>query len=66
VLEVGIGSGSNLLLNGPALTEIIGLAPSRRLIALASRQPRAPEMPVTFLQRSVEDIPQEQRASTRW
>jgi ubiquinone/menaquinone biosynthesis C-methylase UbiE len=57
VLEIGIGSGLNLPFYGPAATEIIGIEPSRRLVALASRQPRAPGMRVTFLQRSAEDIP---------
>jgi ubiquinone/menaquinone biosynthesis C-methylase UbiE len=59
VLEIGIGSGLNLPFYGPAVTEIIGIEPSRRLIAIASRQPRAAGTPVEFLQRSAEDIPLE-------
>jgi ubiquinone/menaquinone biosynthesis C-methylase UbiE len=57
VLEIGIGSGLNLPFYGPAVTEIVGLEPSKQLIAFASQQERAPGLPVTFLQRSAEDIP---------
>jgi SAM-dependent methyltransferase len=42
---------------GPAVTEIIGLEPSERLVELASRQQRAAHMPVTFLRCSAEAIP---------
>jgi ubiquinone/menaquinone biosynthesis C-methylase UbiE len=37
VLEVGVGSGVNLPLYGPAVTHVFGLDPSPELLRLASR-----------------------------
>ncbi|QRM34662.1 class I SAM-dependent methyltransferase [Microvirga sp. VF16] len=59
VLEVGIGSGLNLPFYGPGVTEIIGLEPSRALIALASRRAGPSGRAVSFLPRSAEAIPLE-------
>ena len=47
VLEVGVGSGVNLPLYGPAVTRVVGLDPSPELLRLASR--RTAEMIVTGL-----------------
>lgn len=56
VLEIGIGSGLNLPLYGPGVTEVIGLDPSPKLIAMAAE--RASTLrPVTFLESSAEAIP---------
>ena len=57
VLEIGIGSGLNLLLYGPRVTEIIGLDPSPKLIAMAAKHSGASGKPLSFLQSSAEAIP---------
>jgi ubiquinone/menaquinone biosynthesis C-methylase UbiE len=57
VLEVGIGSGVNLPLYSPGVTEIIGLDPSPKLIAMASRRSGASGKLVTFVEGSAEAIP---------
>ena len=38
VLEVGVGSGVNLPLYGPAVTHVFGLDPSPELLRLASKR----------------------------
>jgi ubiquinone/menaquinone biosynthesis C-methylase UbiE len=55
VLEIGIGSGLNLPFYPAATREIIGLEPSPRLIAMATR--RVGGCPVTFITGSAEVIP---------
>jgi ubiquinone/menaquinone biosynthesis C-methylase UbiE len=57
VLEVGVGSGLNLPLYGPAVTRVVGLDPSPELLRLASR--RVPDMviPVSLLRASAEHLP---------
>ncbi|SCY65031.1 Methyltransferase domain-containing protein [Microvirga guangxiensis] len=57
VLEVGIGSGLNLPLYGPGVTEIIGLDPSGPLIGMASRRAGVHDRAVSFLTASAEAIP---------
>src|SRR5215213_5233706 len=57
VLEIGIGSGLNLPLYGPGVTEIIGLDPSPKLIEMASKQSGASRKPLSFLRSSAEAIP---------
>jgi len=57
VLEIGIGSGLNLPLYGPGVTEIIGLDPSAKLIAMAAKHSVASSKPVSFLRSSAEAIP---------
>ena len=54
---MGIGSGLNLPLYGPRITEIIGLDPSSKLIAMGSKHSGASGQPVTFLRGSAEAIP---------
>ena len=56
VLEIGVGSGLNLPLYGPGVTEIIGLDPSPKLIAMAAKHSGASK-PVAFLESSAEAIP---------
>lgn len=57
VLEIGIGSGVNLPLYGPGVTEILGLDPSSKLIEMASKRSGATGKPVSFLESSAEAIP---------
>ncbi len=59
VLEIGIGSGLNLPFYGSGVTELIGLEPSRTLIAMASRRATAHDKAVAFLPGSAEAIPLE-------
>jgi ubiquinone/menaquinone biosynthesis C-methylase UbiE len=57
VLEVGVGSGVNLRLYGPAVTRVVGLDPSPELLRLASRRAGDVVIPVSLLQASAEDLP---------
>jgi len=57
VLEIGIGSGLNLLFYSRNVTHVIGLEPSPRLLAMARRAERAEFGPVEFIEGSAEAIP---------
>lgn len=57
VLEIGVGSGLNLPFYLPAVREILALEPAPRLITMARSAPRAPGMPISFLEASAEAIP---------
>ena len=57
VLEIGIGAGENLPYYGDAVTELIGLEPSARLVAMAKEAAAHATMPVTVAAASAEDIP---------
>jgi ubiquinone/menaquinone biosynthesis C-methylase UbiE len=57
VLEIGIGSGLNLPFYGPQVQEILGLEPSRRLVAMAQRAARQSSSVVTLIEGSAETIP---------
>jgi ubiquinone/menaquinone biosynthesis C-methylase UbiE len=57
VLEIGMGSGLNLPLYRDSVSEVVGLEPSPRLIAMARQAPTSSTTPVTFLQASAEAIP---------
>jgi SAM-dependent methyltransferase len=57
VLEVGIGSGLNLPLYGPAVTRVVGLDPSTELLRLASRRTADVVIPVSLLRASAEHLP---------
>ena len=59
VLEIGIGSGLNLPFYGSEADGVIGLDPLSPLLAMAERQAKAGQMPVTMLQGSAEAIPLE-------
>jgi ubiquinone/menaquinone biosynthesis C-methylase UbiE len=57
VLEVGVGSGVNLPLYGPAVTHVFGLDPSPELLRLASKRAREAVVPVSLLRGSAEQVP---------
>ena len=55
VLEYGVGSGLNLPLYGPGVTEVIGIDPSAPLLDRARRAQAS--VPVTLLEGSAEAVP---------
>lgn len=58
VLEIGIGSGLNVPLYGPAVTSVIGLEPSPELLQMArARASSAAVVPIALLDASAEAIP---------
>jgi ubiquinone/menaquinone biosynthesis C-methylase UbiE len=57
VLEVGVGSGLNLPLYGPAVTHVVGLDPSPELLRLASKRAADVVIPVSLLRASAEAQP---------
>jgi ubiquinone/menaquinone biosynthesis C-methylase UbiE len=57
VLEIGVGSGVNLPLYGPAVARVIGLDPSPRLLRLASRRAADAIVPVSLLRAFAEHLP---------
>jgi len=57
VLEVGIGSGLNLPLYQARVSEIVGLEPAPRLLAMAQRTASRCTVPVTLIEGSAESIP---------
>ena len=57
VLEVGVGSGLNLPLYGPAVTRVVGLDPSPELLRLASKRAADAVVPVSLLRASAEHLP---------
>ena len=62
VLEIGIGSGLNLRLCGPAARAVIGLEPSPELLRMARGRGGNASVPVEFLEASAETIPLEDRS----
>jgi ubiquinone/menaquinone biosynthesis C-methylase UbiE len=57
VLEVGVGSGLNLPLYGPAVARVVGLDPSPQLLRLASIRAADSLVPVSLLRGSAEHVP---------
>ena len=57
VLEVGIGSGLNLPLYGEAVTSLLGVDPSKELLARAAQAARSLPFSVDLLPRGAEDLP---------
>jgi len=57
VLEVGVGSGLNLPLYGPAVAHVIAIDPSTELLRLASRRVADARVPVSLLRASAEHVP---------
>lgn len=57
VLEIGIGSGLNLPLYGPAVDTVIGLEPSPELLRMARDRAATARVPVQLLEASAEAVP---------
>jgi ubiquinone/menaquinone biosynthesis C-methylase UbiE len=57
VLEIGVGSGLNLPLYGPAVARVVGLDPSPELLRLAHNRTTDAVVPVSLLQASAEQLP---------
>jgi len=57
VLEIGIGSGLNLPLYGPAVDTVIGLEPSPELLRMARDRAATARVPVELLEASAEAVP---------
>jgi ubiquinone/menaquinone biosynthesis C-methylase UbiE len=57
VLEIGIGSGLNLALYGPAVSSVIALEPSPELLHMACARATAAAVPIALLDASAEAIP---------
>jgi ubiquinone/menaquinone biosynthesis C-methylase UbiE len=57
VLEIGIGSGLNFPFYGGAVTSVIGLEPSSKLLNMARPRAETTAAPVTLLDASAETIP---------
>lgn len=56
VLEIGIGSGLNLSLYGAAVTEVVGVDPSRALLSRAAAAGAQCQAPVTLIEGSAEAL----------
>jgi hypothetical protein len=57
VLEVGVGSGLNLPLYGPAVTRVVAIDPSPELFHPASKRTAEAVVPVSLLPGSAEHVP---------
>jgi protein-L-isoaspartate O-methyltransferase len=54
VLEIGVGSGLNLPIYGPAVDRVCGIDPSPELLRLASQRLRDASVPVLLVRASAE------------
>jgi ubiquinone/menaquinone biosynthesis C-methylase UbiE len=57
VLEVGAGSGLNLALYKPTVSEVLALEPAPKLILMAQARARAARRPVRLIEASAQAIP---------
>jgi ubiquinone/menaquinone biosynthesis C-methylase UbiE len=57
VLEIGVGSGPNLSLYGPAVGGVVGLDPSPELLDLAGKRAARALVPVSLVRASAQSIP---------
>lgn len=62
VLEIGIGPGLNLPFYPSDVTEIVGLEPAPRLVAMARRAASRSQMPTTLIEGNAEAIPLDDRS----
>ena len=62
VLEIGIGSGLNLPFYGKAITQVLGLDPSPKLLDMARNAATRTSIPLDLVQGSAKDIPIEDRS----
>src|SRR5436190_134278 len=56
VLEIGVGSGLNLPLYGPAVDRVCGIDPSTELLRLAAARSADARVPVSLVQASAERL----------
>jgi ubiquinone/menaquinone biosynthesis C-methylase UbiE len=57
VLEIGVGSGLNLSLYGPAVGRVVGLDPSSELLRLARKRATRAVIPVSLVRASAQSVP---------
>jgi ubiquinone/menaquinone biosynthesis C-methylase UbiE len=57
VLEIGVGSGLNLPLYGPAVARVCGIDPSPELLDRARERIAAARVPVSLIRASAEQLP---------
>jgi ubiquinone/menaquinone biosynthesis C-methylase UbiE len=57
VLEVGVGSGLNLPLYGPAVTRVVAVDPSPELLRLATKRAAGAVVPVSLIRALAEHLP---------
>jgi ubiquinone/menaquinone biosynthesis C-methylase UbiE len=62
VLEIGIGSGLNLPFYNRAITQVLGLDPSRKLLEMTRRAARRSSVPLETVEGSAENIPLDDRS----
>jgi ubiquinone/menaquinone biosynthesis C-methylase UbiE len=62
VLEIGVGSGLNFPLYGDAVTEVVGLDPSPKLLEMARAAGRRVSISVKLVEGSAADIPIDDRS----
>ena len=62
VLEIGVGSGLNLPFYPPSVSEVVGLEPAPRLLAMAQLAANQAPVPVSLVEGSAEAIPLDDRS----